>query len=141
MEEIQTVYNNEEDETIKPKIKLNETTVNLAPDLNIKTQNIENNDNVKENNQISNDSEQFLFPDNTLNGNVKKFAMDDFTFEEKFHTFKNYGYSLDPTNMEKSKFIGDEKQFSDFGGSTVFRENPLKRKKYRRPKREKTGDP
>ena len=39
----------------------------------------------------------FQQPQTTLTGHVELHNMDDYTFDEQYHTYQNFGYALDPS--------------------------------------------
>eukprot|EP00471_Norrisiella_sphaerica_P011108 CAMPEP_0184500368 /NCGR_PEP_ID=MMETSP0113_2-20130426/44535_1 /TAXON_ID=91329 /ORGANISM="Norrisiella sphaerica, Strain BC52" /LENGTH=540 /DNA_ID=CAMNT_0026888705 /DNA_START=86 /DNA_END=1708 /DNA_ORIENTATION=- len=56
---------------------------------------------------------------NTYLGHVEKCAMNEFVFAEQFHTFNNYGYAQNPSDMS-SNMIGDADMHKKKKGATVF---------------------
>jgi len=72
---------------------------------------------------------------NTYLGHVEKYAMNEYVFSEQFHTFNNYGYAQNPSDMS-SNMIGDVERFRKNKGATVFSSSGPKKKKIRVDPRE-----
>ena len=94
--------------------------------------------------------EQFKPTKNVLTGYAETHLMDDFTFNEQYHTYQSFGYALDPSKgvstncINKQSFIGDKESLKKNKAMTVFNQSNkvIKKKKKERitkRKRAKSG--
>uniref|UniRef100_A0A6A7G766 Pre-mRNA-processing factor 17 n=2 Tax=Hirondellea gigas TaxID=1518452 RepID=A0A6A7G766_9CRUS len=83
---------------------------------------------------------------NSLTGYVEEHALDDFVFDEQYHTFQSFGYASDPARHNtggEEHFVGDSKLFLENQGATVYRQtaSQIKARKLLKRIREAGGDP
>ncbi len=55
---------------------------------------------------------------NTLTGNVEPLAVNDYSFNEQYHTFHHRHYAVDPDGY--GKVIGDTEAIKKFDGTRIL---------------------
>jgi len=82
---------------------------------------------------------------NTPTGHVERTNMNDFLFDQQYHTFHSYGFAADPTiNARRGTVVGNVERLQDkVASATVFDSTSSSRlrKKQAKEKRKKGGDP
>lgn len=118
---------------IYKKIRTDALTLNLTPDVDIsQLQIIKKSQNKYELQKIYDESRS---SQNHLTGIVDPHFMNNFNFEEQYHSYKNFGFAYDPSDNKNEKMIinkylpqqklktADELLTSDIISKTIFNGN------------------
>ncbi|CAI5497908.1 unnamed protein product [Closterium sp. Naga37s-1] len=62
-------------------------------------------------------------------GSVQDASVDSFVFDEQYHTFQAYGYSVDPASVNGTEVVGDKEAVDNKGGATVYNVSKQEREK------------
>jgi pre-mRNA-processing factor 17 len=141
-EAIETVEQNIETETINEKINLELKKFEAAPDVDVSHL-----IHQKENEMIEKFESGYYLPEkqNHLTGHINHHTINDFNFNEQYHTYKAFGFAQDPTDFSNNKIVGDIEKYSDPNMTkSVFMNTGKSQKEYKKKlkmRRMKYGDP